>query len=237
MTLLDGASLFLDLDGTLLDLLDRPDEVVADTELRNLLTRLGDRLDGRIAIISGRSVAQLDTILGPVAHAIALSGSHGGEHRWQGASVQLERPASLDAATARFDAFSAGRDGVVLEEKSLGVALHYRMAPGAEAEAQALAVAVARDTGLHLQKGKMMVELRCPGSDKGSALRLLMERAPMSGTMPVFLGDDMTDESAFEAARALGGAGVLVGPARKTAAKFRFPDPAAVRAWLSEVAA
>lgn len=236
-TLLNGASLFLDLDGTLLDLLDRPDAVVADDDLRTLLLRLSTRLAGRVAVVSGRSLAQLDAILGPVAHAIALSGSHGCEHRWRGASEQPERPASLDRATAQFGAFAAARDGVMLEEKSLGVALHYRLAPDAGTEARALADALARDTGLQLQDGKMMVELRCPGSDKGSAVRRLMGHPPMAGTIPVFLGDDITDEAAFEAARALSGAGVLVGPPRETAAAFRLADPAAVRAWLAEIAA
>lgn len=236
-TVVYGASLFLDLDGTLLELLDRPDDVVADDDLRTLLLRLSTRLAGRVAVVSGRSLAQLDAILGPVAHAIALSGSHGCEHRWRGASEQPERPALLDVAAAQFAAFAAERDGVMLEEKSFGVALHYRMAPDSEAEARALAVALARDTGLQLQKGKMMVELRCPGSDKGGAVRRLMGHPPMAGTVPVFVGDDITDEAAFEAARALGGAGVLVGPARASAAEFRLPDPAAVRAWLSKVAA
>jgi trehalose 6-phosphate phosphatase len=231
-TLLNGASLFLDLDGTLLELLDRPDAVVADEELRALLAGLGVRLDGRIAIISGRSLTQLDAILGPVAQAIALSGSHGCEHRWRGATERPERPASLDAAGARFAAFAAGRDGVVLEEKSLGVALHFRLAPAAESDAHALAVAVACDTGLELQAGKMMVELRCPGGDKGDAVRRLMAQPPMAKTVPVFVGDDLTDEPAFLATQSLGGAGVLVGPARTTAAGFRLGDPAAVRAWL-----
>lgn len=234
---LDGASLFLDLDGTLLELLDRPDEVVADDDLRALLLRLSARLDGRIAIVSGRSLAQLDAILGPVGQAIALSGSHGCEHRWRGVCERPERPTSLDVAAARFGAFAAHRAGVMLEEKSFGVALHYRMAPDAEAEARSLAAGLAGDTGLEVQPGKMMVELRRPGSDKGDAVRRLMRHEPMSGSLPVFVGDDITDETAFEAARALGGYGVLAGPPRESAARFRLPDPAAVRAWLSGMAA
>ncbi|MDF7775702.1 trehalose-phosphatase [Sphingomonas sp. AOB5] len=231
-----GASLLLDLDGTLLDLVDRPDAVVADDDLRGLLLRLSARLDGRVAIVSGRSLAQLDLILGPVAHAIALTGSHGCEYRWRGVLEAPERPAALDTAAVRFGAFAAERDGVALEMKSLGMALHFRLAPGAETDAYALAESIARDTGLALQPGKMMVELRCPGGDKGSAVRRLMRQPPMTGTLPLFIGDDITDEAAFEAALGLGGVGVLVGQPRETAARFGLPDPAAVREWLSEIA-
>lgn len=236
-SLLKNASIFLDLDGTLLELIDRPDEVIADAELHLLLTGLHQRHDGRIAIVSGRSLAQLDAILGPVAQTIALSGSHGTEHRWQGIAAQPVRPAALDAAERRFEDFADRHPGVLVERKSYGTALHYRMRPEAGEAAMALAAALAAEFGLHLQEGKMMAELRVPGGNKGVALRRLMQRAPMAGTRPVFIGDDWTDEPAFVAAAELGGAGVLVGEPRDTAASYGLADPAAVRAWLAEGAA
>lgn len=190
-------------------------------------------LEGRMAIISGRSLAQLDAILGPVAQSFALSGSHGSEHRWHGVSAQPKRPASLDEAARRLTPFVERHPGTLVEEKSYGVALHYRMRPEVEQDARRIAWDTARDLDLYLQDGKMMVELRVPGGDKGVAIRRLMGRAPMAGTMPLFFGDDRTDESGFEAVAELGGAGILVGAPRKTAARYRLASPAEVRAWLS----
>jgi len=216
----------------MLDLIDRPELVVADAPLRTLLARLRERLDGRLAIVSGRSIAQMDAILGPVARHLALSGSHGSEHRWRGVDAHPVRPKSLDEARARFQAFAAAHSGVLVENKSFGVALHYRMAPTAGEAAEALAAMLARQLDLQFQPGKMMAELRLPGGDKGKAVHMLMDRAPMAGTTPWFVGDDATDEAGFAAAHALGGAGVLVGARRPTAALYALPDPAAVRRWL-----
>lgn len=228
----DGTSLFLDLDGTLLDLIDQPAAVVADEALRDLLLRLDDRLRGRLAIISGRSLAQLDAILGPVAQHIALSGSHGSEHRWRGVSAHPIRLPALDRAADRLRPFVEVRPGMILEEKSCGVALHYRLCPEREQEVLEQARDAATEHKLHLQDGKMVVELRLPGANKGVALRRLMSRPPMLATIPYFIGDDETDEAAFEAAVELGGSGVLVGSPRESAARFRLEDPAAVLGWL-----
>lgn len=230
-------SLFLDLDGTLLDLIDDPDKVIADEGLRDLLQRLARRLHGRLAIVSGRSIAQIDTIIGPFAADIAVSGSHGSEHRWRGVAAHPVRPAGLDEAHARFRDFADAHAGVLVEDKSFGVALHYRMAPAMEAEALALASALADALDLHLQPGKMMTELRLPGGDKGKAVRTLMSRPPMAGTRPIFMGDDETDEPAFVAANELGGAGILVGRREGSAARYTVANPAAVRGWLERLAA
>jgi trehalose 6-phosphate phosphatase len=234
--LLQGGSLFLDLDGTLLELVDDPGTVRADARLRGMLVALAARLDGRLAVISGRSLAQVDAILGEAAAGLALSGSHGCEHRWNGVLAQPERPAALDEATAQMRAFASARDGVLVEEKSFGVALHYRQAPELEQQATALTSALAEGLGLTCQPGKMVAELRVAGGDKGRAVRQLMARHPMRGTRPVFVGDDLTDEPGFAAARELGGHGILIGPARATAANYGFPTPAELRAWLAKVA-
>ncbi|WP_242146892.1 trehalose-phosphatase [Sphingomonas sp. BAUL-RG-20F-R05-02] len=231
--LLDSASLLLDFDGTLVDLADRPDDVTVDAALAELLTALARQMGGRIAIISGRSIAQLDTLLGPVAQMIALSGSHGCEHRWHGISAHPVRPDSLLDVAAEMRAASAGQAGVIIEEKSFGVALHFRLAPEFETRALLLAERLGAEHELAVQHGKMMVELRVAGSDKGIAVARLMKRPEMQGTTPLFIGDDVTDESAFVAARAAGGHGILVGPPRATAADYGLPDPAAVRAWLN----
>lgn len=229
---LEPCSLFLDLDGTLIDLADRPDDVVAGPALHILLLQLSEKLGGRLAIVSGRSVAQIDDILGDVAHKIAIAGSHGVEHRWPGMTAQPVRPVTLDEAATQFQSFAAHREGVLVEDKSFGVALHYRLHPQAEEEAQHLAQDLAQRLGLQYQPGKMMAELRVTGGNKGSAVHMMMARAEMSHTHPVFVGDDDTDEAGFIAAREYGGAGVLVGKPRATAALYRLPDPAAVHNWL-----
>jgi trehalose 6-phosphate phosphatase len=231
--LLRNATLFLDLDGTLLSLVDRPDEVRADAELVALLERLTTFLDNRLAVVSGRSISQLDDILGNTASAIALSGSHGSEHRWQNIHARPERPRELDLAAERMRAFAAASEGVLVEEKSFGVALHYRMAPQSHAGAQALVRSLADEFRLVVQDGKMMTELRVPGGDKGKAITSMMRSTPMARTRPVFAGDDITDESGFKAVRELGGSGILVGPERLTAAKYRVQSPEALRSWLA----
>jgi len=228
--LLAGASLFLDFDGTLVDIAPSPDDVVVDAALLQLLAGLAQRLE--VAVVSGRSIAQLDALLGPLVDRLALSGSHGSEHRFDGAAERPPRPASLDTVATRMRDAAAAHAGTIVEPKTFGVALHYRLAPAFATEARSLADALAAELGLAVQTGKMMVEVRLPGSDKGGAIARLMRRPAMAGTRPVFIGDDVTDESGFVAANALGGAGILVGEPRATAAGFRLPHPAAVRRWL-----
>ena len=185
-----------------------------------------------MAIVSGRSVAQIDAILGPVAQGIALSGSHGIEHRWPGLTAHPIRPTTLDAAAEQFLDFAADREGVLVEDKSFGVALHYRLHPQAEEDAQHLAQNLAQKLGLHYQPGKMMAELRVSGGNKGSAVHMMMSRAEFAQTRPLFVGDDDTDEAGFIAAREYDGAGVLVGKQRPSTALYRLPEPAAVHNWL-----
>lgn len=234
--MIEDASLFLDLDGTLLDLMDRPHEVRADARLREILAALEISLKGRLAIVSGRSLEQIDAILGDVAEGLAVSGSHGCEHRWRGVYTHPDRPEALDLAAERMRLFVGDRPGIIVEEKSFGVALHYRMNPEFEGAATALAEELATEFNLHFQRGKMVVELRFGGSDKGAAVQHMMKRPPMQGARPIFVGDDVTDEPAFTMSRALGGHGVLVGAPRSTAADYAIPSPAALRDWLAEAA-
>ncbi|MCW1431652.1 trehalose-phosphatase [Novosphingobium sp. JCM 18896] len=232
--LLSGASLFLDLDGTLFDIVADPALVRADAALERLLVDLAERLDGRLAIVSGRSLEQVDAMLGDCAQELAVSGSHGCEHRWRGIHARPDRPASLDVAAERLGTLAAAEPRLLLEHKSFGVALHYRAVPEAEGEVRELAAQLAQELDLALQPGKMMVELRVSGGDKGLAVERLMRRPPMRGTVPVFIGDDVTDEPGFEAALALNGHAILVGEERPTAARYRLPNPAEVRAWLAD---
>jgi len=229
--LLDGASLYLDFDGTLVEIAATPDGVVVEPLVPALLIGLSQRLDGRVALISGRAI---DTLAGLVpVSGLTISGSHGVETLWSdGRRAGPVRSVGLDDAIAAIRLFAGNRDGMLIEEKPFGVALHYRGAPDAEEDARALVQGLAGGTGLDVQTGKMVVELRPAGVDKGDALRRLQAAAPFAGHRPVFIGDDDTDEAAFAAAAGLGGCGVLVGPPRATVAQYRLDDVAAVRRWL-----
>jgi trehalose 6-phosphate phosphatase len=231
LSLLSGASLFLDFDGTLVELAPSPDAVQVGDELRTLLRLLEVKLKGRVALLSGRSVADVRGHLHPVV--LAISGSHGLEHAAvEGDVIAGERAAGLEKAIEGFRELESQYPGVLVEEKPLSVALHYRGAPEAEIVCHAAAERAALETGMTLQFGKMLVELKPASGDKGYALLHFMKHPPFAGTRPVFMGDDLTDEHGFKAARELGGAGVLVGPERPTAAIYRLDDVNAVRTWL-----
>ena len=236
LSLLDGAALFLDFDGTLVELAETPDSIRVPGTLGPLLERLARKLGGRLAIVSGRAIADLDLYVGTAG--LCVSGSHGLELRTTDGRRSAPPPvASLEGARAEIAAFAAGREGLLVEEKPASVALHYRRAPALESEVAGFMAALAERTGLSVQAGKMVAELRPPGPNKGDALRALMAEPPFMGARPVFVGDDITDEDAFEAAAALGGAGVLVGPPRPSAAAWRIGDVSAVARWLREASA
>jgi len=225
------ASLFLDFDGTLVELAPHPDAVEVTQGLLARLDRLAAALPGRVAIVSGRSLAQLDAMLGDGGRRIAMAGSHGAERRVPGDPHAASEPPAALARAADALAAAAERLGLVFERKTFGAALHYRQRPDAEAEARQVAAAVAQTHALVLQHGKMMVEVRERGS-KGEAVHALLEGAAMAGTRPLFFGDDITDEDGFAAAAGRGGAGVLVGAARDTAARYGLAGPAALLDWL-----
>ncbi|RYE01947.1 MAG: trehalose-phosphatase [Sphingomonadales bacterium] len=231
-----GHSLLLDFDGTLVELADRPDEIVVEPALATLIRALAGTFWGRLALVSGRSVAQLEGFLDEALTGVALIGSHGAEIQIGTSRVAPVRPPALIAAEHAIQAMFADRAGVVVEVKSLGVAVHYRLSPEAEPAARRLVQSLAIDNGLAVQEGKMMIELRAAGHDKGSGIAALMAQSPFAGTVPVFAGDDVTDEAGFVAVAALGGLGVLVGPERPTAARYRLNNVSAVHAWLEQAA-
>jgi len=233
--LLTGASLFLDFDGTLVEIAERPDAVVVDPRIGTLLARLADRLDGRLALVSGRPAGQIRALL-PDAR-VTVVGSHGMEyHHADGRRDIAGRPSALTTVLAEAEAFAAGRPGLLIEDKPLGVAFHYRQAPGEAESCHVLARELADRHGLLFQPGKMLVELRAPGGDKGAAVRSLMTEPKLASGRPLFMGDDETDEPGFAAAGALNGAGILVGPDRPSAASYRLADVGGALDWLEAAA-
>ncbi|MFA7440948.1 MAG: trehalose-phosphatase [Sphingomonadaceae bacterium] len=228
------ASLFLDFDGTIVQIADRPDAVIVSDALRILLTRLQELFDGRLAVVSGRSVATIRELVPDIPFAIA--GSHGLElARADGQSIAPERPAILDAVLNEMRQFSEQNPGTLVEEKPLGAALHFRNAPETADACEFLVTELSARTGLALQPGHMVYELRPGNADKGTAIEAMMAKPPMHGTMPVFIGDDLTDEPAFLAASNGGGIGILVGPPRQTMARYGLPDVVSVLAWLERI--
>lgn len=230
-SLLDGAALFLDFDGTLVELAGTPESIQVPLMLRPLLDRLGRKLHGRLAIVSGRSLADLDRHL-PSA-GIAFSGSHGLELKFaDGTALPLSIPIGLDGIHDRVRRFAEETNGLIAEEKPAGIALHYRLAPKEADRVARFMEGLARQSGFSVQHGAMVTELRPIGATKGDALKAFMTEPGFEGARPVFVGDDLTDEHGFAAAAELRGAGVLVGPMRPTAARYRLPSVAAVAEWL-----
>lgn len=227
------ASLFLDLDGTLAEFAPTPHEVIADPTRSDLLRRLARMLQGRIAVVSGRAISDIDRILD---HSLPhVAGVHGLERRAaDGEIVTLEPHPSLPDAISLFSAIMRSYPGALLEVKPLSVALHYRSDPSLGPIVRQAARDFASAAGLHLQEGHMVAELLTPGRDKGVAVKAFMEENPFAGTLPIFIGDDLTDEKAFQVVVGMGGVAILVGPREDTAATARLPDVASVIAWLTE---
>jgi trehalose 6-phosphate phosphatase len=229
---LGETALFLDLDGTLAPIAARPQDVRPDPRRTSLLERLAQSLDGRLAVVSGRTLADIDRILEGCVTAVAAV--HGLVRRAPDGRLHETAPhPALATAAAGFRAF-AGRDsGLIVEEKAgLSVALHFRLAGRHAEAATACARELADETGLTLQDGDMVEELRTPGASKGDSVRAFMAHPRFAGARPVFVGDDATDEDGFEAAQAAGGLGVAVGASRSTQARFRLAGVDAALAWL-----
>ncbi|HWA91423.1 MAG TPA: trehalose-phosphatase [Rhizomicrobium sp.] len=228
---LGEVALFLDLDGTLAPIAPRPCDVGPDTARNALLARLRERMGGRIAVVSGRAIDDVDRILG--RSVMAVAGLHGLERRSASGTLhRTSRHAGLDRARSAYQELAREHPGLLVEDKGASVALHYRGYPQAAAAALRRANEVAAATGLHLQEGAMVVELRTPGPDKGDAILEFLSEAPFAGAKPIFVGDDLTDEHGFAVVETLGGMGILVGPMRPTAARFRLVDTHAVWRWL-----
>ncbi len=227
---LGEAALLLDVDGTLLDFAPTPESVVVPDELIETLGRLRAALGGALALVTGRPVEQVDALLEGVAHAVA--GEHGGALRRAPGGV-IERPELAAMPVGWLQAaerLAAGHPGVRLERKQRGFVLHYRQAPTAGAALKAAAAALVAEEGERFQllEAAMAWEVRPAGMDKGVAVEVLMAAAPFAGRVPVFIGDDVTDEDGIRAAHAMGGVGLLVGPV--------FGGPEGVRRWLRATA-
>jgi len=228
-------ALFLDFDGTLVEIADGPEKVVVADELPGLFQELVRRTGGAVAVVSGRKVADIDRHL---AIPIAAAGMHGLERRAEpsGAVSHAPPPGEIATLRARIEGWDKLGGGVFMEDKGAGLAVHYRAAPElGDMVKSAMAGFIADLHTLHLIEGKMVVEAKGKGFDKGSSVRAFMQAPPFKGRTPVFIGDDVTDEDGIRAAEALGGFGIKVGEGA-SAASHRLPDVASVHSYLDRLA-
>jgi len=223
-------ALFLDFDGTLVELAESPDAIAPLLDMSDRLAALSKRMGGRLAVVSGRSIADIEKHVGPLS--VAAAGSHGsdirgGDGQSLGASA-AEFPREIEQDLRAF----AKSEGINYEQKPHGGALHYRSNPELGPKTLSFAKDLADKHGWAVQSGKCVAELVAKGVNKGDAVLAFMKTAPFKGARPVFIGDDITDEAGFRICRDLGGAAVAVGNRETTSANFNLPNVAAVHEWL-----
>lgn len=227
-------ALFCDLDGTLAPIRPQPEDVGPDPRRAAVLDAVARALHGAVAVVTGRALEDVDRILeGRIAAVAAVHGLR----RRSAAGLLAEAGAPIPAPARRaLAAFVAARPGLRAEDKGLAMALHYRARPEAGAAALDMARALAAAHHLAVQEGDMVVELRAPGPTKGEAVAAFMAEPPFAGRIPVFIGDDLTDEHGFAGAEQLGGCGVIVGPRRPTRARYALEGVSEALAWLETAA-
>jgi trehalose 6-phosphate phosphatase len=224
-------ALFLDFDGTLVDLAPTPESIHVDDTLLHELQALALRQQGAVAIISGRALCDIDRWLAPLT--LPAAGVHGAERRSATGITVVTEVQVLQAVADRLQPLVDSHPGLVLERKRAAVALHYRLAPELEPACRAaVAEALAGQPALKLLQGKCVLELLPQGIGKGEAIAAFLAEAPFDGRRPVFVGDDVTDEAGFDAVLRHQGIAVKVGPG-ESLASHRLQDTDHVRRWLA----
>ena len=228
-----ASALFLDVDGTLLEICDTPSAVKADEQLLGILKSCYETLGGALALVSGRSVAEVDRIFSPDLFPVA--GAHGAEIRADGQQVMSVVDDPLpDFAIAALESFASRHDGLLLERKRGGASLHYRLAPDLEEQSRHLVMDLLRDLGdaYRLIAGKKVFEIAPSAHNKGAAIQWFLENPPFHNRTPVFIGDDVTDEDGFMVVNRLSGTSIRVGNQGQTSATQQLRDTTSVREWL-----
>ncbi|HEY9131041.1 MAG TPA: trehalose-phosphatase [Dyella sp.] len=229
-------ALFLDVDGSLLEFADRPERVHVSRTLAKLLAELHPALGGALALVSGRPIADLQRLFGNPRWAMA--GVHGLQLRHaDGARREIELdPAARQKLRQASDVLVQRLPQVLLEDKGVAIALHDRSTDPAMRALREAAEALVRELpDYELQPGHRVIEIKPAGMDKGKAVTELLSRAPFHGRMPVYVGDDFTDEHGFAAANLENGISIRVGSREPSLAQYGLPGPASVQAWLARV--
>jgi trehalose 6-phosphate phosphatase len=226
---------FFDIDGTLVEIASAPSRIVVSDDLPHIISRLRVLSGGAVSLITGRSVSDVEKFF-PI-DGIAVAGQHGLEMRDPSGEVEIAFTSGADFAAIRSELsdIASRHEGLIVENKGESIALHYPQAPRLAGYAHRVKrkIREAHGSDLTIQKGKRVVELKPAGANKGSAIRELMLAPPFAGRMPVFVGDDVTDEAGFRLVNSMGGHSIKVGPG-KSEAKWRLRDVRDVRQWLSE---
>lgn len=226
-------ALFFDLDGTLAELADTPDRARVDAGTLVAVRRLHAAAGGALALISGRTVADVDRLVAPLR--LPVAGQHGAERRDAAGMTHCHAGGVRRLAALRPGvlAWAAAFPDLVVEDKGMSLAIHYRQAPRLAGEVRRALDRFLERAGdaLRVQEGKMVLELRPAGKDKGTAILEFMREVPFRGRSPVFVGDDATDEYGFAVVNGLGGQSVKVGSGASVA-RCRLSDVMAVRRWL-----
>lgn len=232
-------ALFLDIDGTLIDIAETPDDVVVPLELPQQLAEVSSRLDGAMALVSGRSIRSIDALFSP--YQFAAAGLHGTEIRRE-RNGQIDRKivegASLDDARRELAGLAERWPGMIIEDKEISIAVHYRQVPEAFSQVDSHVDTLLRKLGPAWvrQDGKMVVEIHSNASSKGTAIAELMTVSPFIGRKPIAIGDDLTDETMFEFVNSTAGRSIKVGTsAHASLAKFSVGSASTIRHWISQL--
>ncbi len=226
-------ALFLDVDGTLIDIAATPRQIEVSADLPAQLGRLSRRCGGSLAIVSGRRIADIDRLFHPFRFPAA--GVHGSERRDALGNLHFSGLTSADLEPARtaLRQFAAGHPSILLEDKGRSLALHFRQAPALETAVretlERVRVHLPADT--HLQPGHCVIEIKGGSASKRAAIAQFMQEPPFAGRVPVYMGDDLTDLEALAYVQSVGGVGIFVGPESRPGHGW-LPNPAAVRDWL-----
>lgn len=224
-------SLFLDFDGTLIEIAPGPDAIEVPEKISGRLKAVADKIGGRLALVTGRDLGNLEQHLGKLE--IARAGSHGAEQIGADGvplGAKLKPIPADDIAQLRQ---LASQHGALFENKRHGAALHFRAVPASGQAIQDAAAVVAKQSGLTMKCGKCVIELVHPGANKGTAIAKFMDTPTFAGSKPIFIGDDVTDEDGFTAVQKYGGLAIAVGERPSHTANFKLNGVQDVHAWLN----
>ena len=234
---LDNIAILLDVDGTLLDIAARPQEVRVPSRLRSVLQNLSEQLDGALAFISGRPLTDVDRIFAPLR--LPAVGGHGAEIRPAADAEIIYQDAQPLDSKLKQNLTKIGKlsPGILIEDKGYSLAIHYRLAPQLGGDVVRSVAAICDKFGparLEILPGKSVIEIKHSGFNKGTALRQLMAYDTFAGRRPIFIGDDVTDDAAFAVLPEFSGVGLSVGGI-VPGASFNFESPHDVRIWLEQI--
>lgn len=229
-------ALFLDVDGTLLEIAATPDRVRVPAMLKNTLRLAYEKQQGALVLLSGRPIEDLDRLFAPLK--LPASGKRGLEVRLPSGEIHRPDldPAQLDRARRWLRQLEQQDRGLLLEDKGAALAMHYRLAPkmGGEVEFAMNELLAEVGPGYVLRRGKCVFEIMPRGFDERTAIQRFMREREFVGRTPVFVGDDPSDEVGFEAVNEMGGYSIRVGDLEATSAQFRFSNVSTVAAWLRD---